>query len=203
MTTKTASTTKSATARKPARRVKDNSEYAAFALRILRGYTRRVAAGDIDALAPMVAFVSEVDTAVRDAVAGLRSWGYSWDELAQRLGVTRQAVQMRYGKAASRGSLDRRFTEAGLAVKVHTLVTVFADHHRGVPAVSTCPGCGYRYRDDERDCPTVKAVRPILYRRRNEDKHAIARLTPDQIDDLYHPGTATAVPARRPSRSAS
>jgi hypothetical protein len=34
------------------------------------------------------------------------------------------------------------------------------------------------------DCPTNATVRPLLLRRRTEDKAAVARLTPDQFDDL-------------------
>jgi hypothetical protein len=49
----------------------------------------------------MAQLASDVDAAVREAVTGLRRYRYSWDEIAQRLGVTRQAAQMRYGKTAS------------------------------------------------------------------------------------------------------
>jgi hypothetical protein len=83
----------------------------------------------------------------RLAVAGLRKspYHYSWSEIADRLGVTRQAAQMRYGERTDRGALDRRLLESGLGVSVATLVQVFADHHPGSPAASVCPGCGYRY----------------------------------------------------------
>ena len=44
--------------------------------RILRGYARRVAAGDIDALADMNALSGDVENAISQAVTGLRRFGY-------------------------------------------------------------------------------------------------------------------------------
>jgi hypothetical protein len=79
------------------RRVTENDEYAAFARRVLRAWARRVAAGDIDAITDMAAAVGELEDAMRQAVAGLRRKGYSWAEIAARLGVTRQAAQQRWG----------------------------------------------------------------------------------------------------------
>ena len=79
------------------RRITENDEYAAFARRVLRAWARRVAAGDIDAITDMAAAAQELDDAMRQAVAGLRDKGYSWAEIAARLGVTRQAAQQRWG----------------------------------------------------------------------------------------------------------
>jgi len=79
------------------RRVTENDGYAAFARRVMRAWARRVAAGDIDAIADMAAAAGELDDAMRQAVAGLRGKGYSWAEIAVRLGVTRQAAQQRWG----------------------------------------------------------------------------------------------------------
>ena len=79
--------------------VVENPEFAAFAGRILRAAARGVADGDIEGLAALVALRSELDGAIADAVAGLRSvpWCYSWADVAQVLGTTRQAAQQRYG----------------------------------------------------------------------------------------------------------
>ena len=74
----------------------DNDEYAAFVQRIIRAHSRRVAAGDVDALAALVALSGELDQAISDAVGGLRAWGYSWTEIAARLGITRQGAQQRW-----------------------------------------------------------------------------------------------------------
>jgi len=81
-------------------RVVENPEYAAFACRILRAAARRVGDGDIEGLAGLVALRTEVDAAIAAAIDGLRSpkWAYSWAQIAQVLGTTRQAAQQRYGK---------------------------------------------------------------------------------------------------------
>jgi hypothetical protein len=82
---------------KPRSRVVENDEYAAFIRRAIRAYSRRVAAGDIDAIGTMVRTSAELDTAIRDAITGLRQIGYSWADIALRLGITRQAAQQRWG----------------------------------------------------------------------------------------------------------
>ena len=79
------------------RDVVENDEYHAFARRILRAYGRRVAQGDIEALIHMTGLAAEVETSIRQAVIGLRDFGYSWAEIGNRLGITRQAAQQRWG----------------------------------------------------------------------------------------------------------
>ncbi|BBH71145.1 hypothetical protein ACTI_78300 [Actinoplanes sp. OR16] len=153
--------------RKPRKRAKrhvETNQFDAFVRRILKAYARRVAAGDVEALAAMVTLSAEVDAMLRLAVAGLRAapYSYSWDEIARRLGTTKQAAQQRYGDKSSRHALDSRLLEAGLGVTVATLVQVFADHYPGSPAASRCPGCGFRYPDNTSDCPTNATVRPLL-----------------------------------------
>ena len=85
---------------KRAARVRENDEYAAFARRVLRAYARRIADGDIEALTLMTGLADEIDTAIGQAVAGLRGFGYSWAEIGSRLGITRQAAQQRWGRPA-------------------------------------------------------------------------------------------------------
>jgi hypothetical protein len=83
---------------RPRRRdVVENDEYAAFTRRIIRAYARRVASGDVEALTDMVALSSLLDDAIGQAVTGLRNHGYSWADIAARLGITRQAAQQRWG----------------------------------------------------------------------------------------------------------
>ena len=81
-------------------RVRENDEYAAFARRVLRAYARRVADGDVEALTLMTDLADEIDTAIGQAVTGLRAFGYSWAEIGSRLGVTRQAAQQRWGRTS-------------------------------------------------------------------------------------------------------
>ncbi|RZU73470.1 hypothetical protein EV384_1875 [Micromonospora kangleipakensis] len=79
------------------RTVVENDEFAAFARRIIRAHGRRVATGDVEALRDLVALSTNLDDAIGDAVIGLRAFGYSWAEIGQRLGITRQAAQQRWG----------------------------------------------------------------------------------------------------------
>jgi hypothetical protein len=83
-----------------ARRVVENDEYAAFAHRVLRAYARRVADGDVEALTLILGLSAEIDSAISQAVTGLRGFGYSWAEIGSRLGITRQAAQQRWGQAS-------------------------------------------------------------------------------------------------------
>jgi hypothetical protein len=85
---------------KRARRLVENDDYAAFARRILRAYARRVADGDVEALIAMTDLAAEIDTAIGQAVTGLRASGYSWAQIGARLGITRQAAQQRWGQAS-------------------------------------------------------------------------------------------------------
>jgi hypothetical protein len=85
------------TLRRRSRPVVENDDFGAFARRIVRAYGRCVAAGDPDALAALVALGAEIDAATAAGVAGLRAAGYSWADIAARLGVTRQAAQQRWG----------------------------------------------------------------------------------------------------------
>lgn len=53
--------------------------------------------GDVEAVALTVGLAEEIDTAIAEAVKGLRACGYSWAEIGSRLGITRQAAQQRWG----------------------------------------------------------------------------------------------------------
>jgi DNA-directed RNA polymerase specialized sigma24 family protein len=87
-----------ALSRRRRRDVVENDEYAAFARRILAAYGRRVAAGDVEALAALVQLGAQVEEATRTAVIGLREHGYSWTEIGDRLGVSRQAARQRWNE---------------------------------------------------------------------------------------------------------
>jgi hypothetical protein len=83
--------------RKRRRRHVENDEYADFLRRALHGYTRRLARGDIDALASFNALVAEAGEQLGETVFFLRVCGYSWTDIGTRLGTTRQAAQQRWG----------------------------------------------------------------------------------------------------------
>ena len=80
--------------RKPAA---ENDQYAAFARRVIAAYSRRIARGDIDAVTGMAQLADELDIAICHAVTGLRTQGYSWADIAARLGITRQGAQQHWG----------------------------------------------------------------------------------------------------------
>jgi hypothetical protein len=84
--------------RKRSRPYTETPEYAAMLRRLLRAYRRRVAAGDIDQLAEMAAMAREVEDMIYDSVAGLIDRGYSYTDVAVRLGITRQAAWQRFGR---------------------------------------------------------------------------------------------------------
>jgi hypothetical protein len=48
----------------------------------------------------MLGLSDQIDTAISQAVTGLRGFGYSWAEIGNRLGITRQAAQQRWGHTA-------------------------------------------------------------------------------------------------------
>ena len=75
----------------------ENKEFAAFAKRIVRAFSRRVAQGDVEALADLLTFAKDLDGAIQDAVDGLREFGYTWSEIANRAGTTKQTACERWG----------------------------------------------------------------------------------------------------------
>jgi hypothetical protein len=74
-----------------------NDDYAAFTRRIITAHGRRIAAGDIEGLTDLAALATDIDTALRTAITGLRAAGYYWADIGTRLGMTRQAAQQRFG----------------------------------------------------------------------------------------------------------
>lgn len=67
--------------------------------RMVRAGGRR-AGDDVEALAELVQVQAELEHSLVDAVETLRSdHGYSWAEIADRLGCTRQAAQQRHQRA--------------------------------------------------------------------------------------------------------
>jgi hypothetical protein len=87
--------------RKRPRRVIENDEYALFLRRAIGAYSRRVAAGDVEAAAGMVMLADELEAATRQAIRGLHDFGYSWTEIAARLGTSRQGARQRWGGEAA------------------------------------------------------------------------------------------------------
>jgi len=80
------------------RRYVDTQDYAAMVRRILRAYATRVAQADDPDLTEMVELRTILDDLIADAIAGLRSHGYTWTQIGAALNITKQAAQQRYGR---------------------------------------------------------------------------------------------------------
>ncbi len=85
------------TPKRRTRPVVENDDYAAFTGRVIRAHARRIASGDIEGLTDLRALDGHVQHALHTAVCGLCATGYSWAEIGDRLGITRQAAQQRFG----------------------------------------------------------------------------------------------------------
>lgn len=79
-------------------RVVENGAYLDFARRIIRRAGERIGESDPWALADLVSLRADLDNAIATGVAGLRSEGYSWADIARPLGITRQSAQQAYGR---------------------------------------------------------------------------------------------------------
>lgn len=79
------------------RYVVENDAFAAFVRRVVAAQGRRIAAGDIEGLAELLALADHVETSIRTAVQTLHDQhGYSWAEIADRSGTSRQAAHKRW-----------------------------------------------------------------------------------------------------------
>lgn len=65
--------------------------------RFARALARRAAEGDDTALEQLVEVRAAVDEALGDAARSMHGFGYSWTEIGDRLGITRQAARQRFG----------------------------------------------------------------------------------------------------------
>lgn len=83
--------------RRRPRRVVENDDFLIFARRIIRAAGRRIAGGDVESLATLVSLSKELDESINAAAVALHEAGYSWGEIAARLGVSRQAARQRWG----------------------------------------------------------------------------------------------------------
>lgn len=75
----------------------DHSEFVAFARRILRAASRRMALADPEDLAELIMLRSAVDEAIDNAARGLHDGGASWTQIGAAVGISRQAAQQRWG----------------------------------------------------------------------------------------------------------
>lgn len=76
----------------------ETTDYLGMVERIIRAAGRRVAGADEIELAHLLRISAELDAAIQLAVAGQRSRGRSWQDIARATGGTRQAAQQRFGE---------------------------------------------------------------------------------------------------------
>lgn len=89
--------------------------------RITRAAGRRVAEADPEDLEQLLAIRAEVDHAIVEAVRGLRASGYTWEQIGAVMGVTRQAVLMRFNPLLAESPMgDSSPVEAGMSTVVDT-----------------------------------------------------------------------------------
>lgn len=90
----------------------ETPEYAAMLRRQIRAYSRRLATGNPEDIATAMQLVDELDAAVAEAVRAARETaGYSWAQLAEEAGMTRQGMAQRFGRRIRRAELVERATE--------------------------------------------------------------------------------------------
>ena len=86
-----------AAAAAPEKRVKDNSEYAKMMRRLLRAYSRRLEIADPDELAVLIDLQADLAQVIKTAAQGMNAAGLSWAEIAEPLGISRQAAFQKWG----------------------------------------------------------------------------------------------------------
>ena len=99
----------------------ENTDYAAFAGRVIRAHARRIAEGDVDGLTDLVDWPARWTLPPRlPSVDGLRGFGYA--EIASRLGTSRQAAQQRWAGIATPVTRSR-VSRAGTSSVARLLLT--------------------------------------------------------------------------------
>lgn len=78
-------------------RTSDHGDYFRFARRTIRALARRVGDSDPDDLQLMLELQNELKDGIARAVRAQRDAGFSWSQIAEPLGMTRQAAQARWG----------------------------------------------------------------------------------------------------------
>lgn len=82
---------------KPIRqRHRETREFASAAVRFNRGLGARVASGEVADLAEFTRVQASLDAAKVAAIEGLLDFGYSWAEIGESLGISRQGAQQWY-----------------------------------------------------------------------------------------------------------
>lgn len=94
------------------RPVTENADYAAMLRRLIRRAGVR-AGQDPDMLPELLAMAAELDAAIAAGVTAARAEGWSWGEIGQRVGTSRQNAQQRWGRTQERTTDHRQATIDG------------------------------------------------------------------------------------------
>lgn len=78
----------------------ENDKFLLMVGRMVKAAGRRVAAGDIESLGKLMDLQRSLDDTIGIAARALHDEGYSWTEIADRLGVSREAPRKRWGAAS-------------------------------------------------------------------------------------------------------
>lgn len=74
---------------------------AAMVARVSRSMTRRAAEGDMEALTALLAMGEAVDVATVLAGRALHDFGYSWTDIGNELGTSKQAAAKRFSRPST------------------------------------------------------------------------------------------------------
>ena len=92
------------TPRRPARKSRyvDAIDFLGMVRRIVKAAGQRVGSADVDELQALVAIRADLDTAIVEAVRGLRRSGVTWQDVGDVLGTSRQAAEQYFGPRLGR-----------------------------------------------------------------------------------------------------
>lgn len=76
-------------------RVREAPEVGSAALRMMRALVRRAGQGDTEALEWLARLERELPELISEAIVGGREFGYTYADLGQCLGISRQAARQR------------------------------------------------------------------------------------------------------------
>jgi hypothetical protein len=82
------------------KREREAPEIGAMASRVLRALVRRATDGDSEALEQLLELEKQLPNAIKDAGRGMHAFGYSFTEIADVAGISRQAARERFAPAA-------------------------------------------------------------------------------------------------------
>lgn len=113
------------------RRYHPTPEYVASVGRMIHAAGRRVGAGDPSDLTALANLRGEVEGAIVEAIAGQRAAGVRWVSIGEALGVTKEAVVMRYGPKV------RAIAAAGTALVLVAMLAGFTARSTAQPLAPT------------------------------------------------------------------